>query len=84
MTSAIVQMEVGITALAIYTCSVLESSHTHSFTAVHTLDYFSWRYAHSLSMFCFPWCTLLPIIGRTLIRKGHLPESTNMSTSVQK
>ena len=62
MTSAIVQTEVETAALAIYTCSVWESSHTFSFTAalvIHTLEYFSWKHAHSLSMFCI----ILPDLG---------------------
>ena len=54
MTSAIVQMAVETAALTIYTCSVWEFSHIFSYTAalvIHTLEYFSWKYAHSLSMF---------------------------------
>ena len=38
------------TALAIYTCSVWESSHTAALV-IHTLEYFSWKHVHFLSMF---------------------------------
>ena len=61
MTSAVVQTEVETAALAICTCSVWESSHTFSFTAflvIHTLEYFFWKHAHSLSALrdtTWPW-----------------------------
>ena len=48
-------MEVETAALVIYTCLVWESSQTVLFTAalvIHTLEYFFWKHAHSLSMFC--------------------------------
>ena len=51
-------MEVETAALANYTCSVWESSHTFSVIhTLHTLKYFSWDNAHipSLCLCCTTW-----------------------------